>query len=256
MRHALPLRLAALFALCLVGFAAQARDLVELSVRDLDNGQMLPLYRHGGDAHVAGTPGHRYAVTLENRSAERVLVVLSVDGVNAVTGQNANPNQSGYVLGPWQRTEVRGWRKNLSEIAEFVFTDLPDSYAARTGRPANVGVIGIAVFRERAPIRHVPSISKEAPAPQASRSADALAKAAPQTRQELGTGHGDRRHDPVSRTDFIRASTRPTQITSLYYDDTRSLIARGIIPAHRPTGRRTPEAFPTGFVADPPPRRR
>src|SRR3546814_20574948 len=94
-------------------------------------------------------PGHRYAVRLTNTSGERVLVVLSVDGVNAVTGEDADPSQAGYVLAPWQSTEIDGWRKSLDEVARFSFTDLPDSYAARTGRPRTVGVIGIAVFRER-----------------------------------------------------------------------------------------------------------
>ena len=36
----------------------------------------------------------------------------------------------------------------LSQTAAFYFTDLADSYAARTGRPDNVGVIGVALFRE------------------------------------------------------------------------------------------------------------
>ena len=38
----------------------------------------------------------------------------------------------------------------MREVAAFTFTDSPNSYAERTGRPANVGVIGVAVFRERA----------------------------------------------------------------------------------------------------------
>jgi hypothetical protein len=78
-----------------------------------------------------------------------VMTVLSVDGVNAITGETADPYQSGYVLEAYQSTEVDGWRKNMSEIAQFNFTALSDSYAARTGRPNNVGVIGVAVFREK-----------------------------------------------------------------------------------------------------------
>ena len=39
----------------------------------------------------------------------------------------------------------------MDDVAQFYFTDLPDSYAARTGRPRNVGVIGVAVFREAPP---------------------------------------------------------------------------------------------------------
>ena len=45
--------------------------------------------------------------------------------------------------------EITGWRKSLERTAAFYFTDLGDSYAARTGRPQNVGVIGVAVFQER-----------------------------------------------------------------------------------------------------------
>ncbi|NUO74552.1 MAG: hypothetical protein HOQ32_00915, partial [Lysobacter sp.] len=129
-----------------------ARPLVDVAVIDRDAGDWLPSYPHRGQQWIAGTPGHRYAVRLTNTSAQRVLVVLSVDGVNAVTGQNAHPSQAGYVLEPWQSTEINGWRKSMEDVAQFVFTDLPDSYAARTGRPDNVGVIGVAVFEESRPV--------------------------------------------------------------------------------------------------------
>ncbi|MGO4782125.1 hypothetical protein AB4084_42215, partial [Lysobacter sp. 2RAB21] len=67
----------------------------------------------------------------------------------------ASPSQAGYVLEAWQSTEINGWRKSMDDVAQFVFTDLPDSYAARTGRPDNVGVIGVAVFQERQVYRPV-----------------------------------------------------------------------------------------------------
>ncbi len=95
-------------------------------------------------------PGHRYAVRLHNRSGRRVLAVLSVDGINAVDGRTADLHQAGYVLGPGEALEVAGWRKSLDAVAQFVFVDPAASYAARTGRPDNLGVIGVAVFRERA----------------------------------------------------------------------------------------------------------
>src|SRR5690606_21573857 len=151
---------------------------------------------------IAGSPGHRYAVRLTNTTGERVLVVLSVDGVNAITGQTAAPSQAGYVLDPWETAEIAGWRKSLDDIAQFVFTDLPDSYAARTGRPDDVGVIGIAVFRERVsrPVYAPPGppiasgrareqAAAKAAAPAAADRAGAMAEAAP---QRLGTGHGQR----------------------------------------------------------------
>ncbi|NIJ74665.1 MULTISPECIES: hypothetical protein [unclassified Xanthomonas] len=122
---------------------------VQLQVIDRDAGEApLPAHAWRGERWIAATPGHRYALRLTNLTGARVLVVLSVDGVNAVSGQTAASDQRGYVLAPWQRTEIAGWRKSSEDVAQFVFTDLEDSYAARTGRPRNVGVIGMAVFDE------------------------------------------------------------------------------------------------------------
>ena len=121
--------------------------LLDLSVYDRDTGRSLPVYQHHGRYYVAGEPGHRYRIALRSRSGEDLLAVLSVDGVNAVSGQTAGWSQAGYVLDPRASTDVLGWRKSLSQVADFVFTDIGQSYAAKTGRPDNVGVIGVAVFR-------------------------------------------------------------------------------------------------------------
>ena len=80
----------ALLAACV---PAQARPLVDVSVVDRDSGQWLPQHPHRGEVWVAGTPGHRYSVRLANTTGERVLVVLSVDGINAVTGQTAKATE-------------------------------------------------------------------------------------------------------------------------------------------------------------------
>lgn len=241
---------------------AAAGPLVQLDVVDRERGEQMPVHRHRGDAWIAGTPGHRYGVRLTNTSGERVLVVLSVDGVNAVSGETADPAQAGYVLGPWQSTEIAGWRKSLRDVAAFVFTDLPDSYAARTGRPDHVGVIGIAVFREaRAyvpPPAPPPAVARGAErsarapaAAQESAAADGHGAQHDALAQRIGTGHGAREWAPVSRTAFERASHRPAQVTQLRYDAPERLVALGILP--RPYWRQAqaPRAFPAGFVPDP-----
>ena len=249
-------------------FPSTARTLVDVSIVDREDGRLLPQYRHGGEHWLPGMPGHRYAVRLANTSGERVLVVLSVDGVNAVTGEDADPSQAGYVLGPWQSTEIAGWRKSLDEVAQFHFTRLSDSYAARTGRPDNVGVIGVAVFREHRPPRvHIPpypypvrpqarmDANDAAAASEAEASAMAMPAPGDAARQRIGTGHGAREWDPVSRTDFVRAGTQPAQVTELRYDTPRRLAALGILPRddhwQRPPVAQVPRAFPGGFVPDP-----
>jgi hypothetical protein len=255
---------------------ASARPLVDLQVLDLDRHETLSRHPFRGRDYVEGRPGHRYAVVLQNLTGERVLAVVSVDGVNAISGQTAGSQQSGYVLEPWQRLEVRGWRKNLSEIAEFHFTSLGDSYAARTGRPQNVGVIGVAAFRERRPVHpphywqhrdgYPPRYPAESPAPLAEAqqsprgaSADAAAPAMKSerresglaSRQQLGTGHGERRWDGATVTRFERESARPNQVLSVYYDSTDALVARGVIRHRHYRGWDEPEAFPIGFAPDP-----
>lgn len=277
-----PLPLAALLAAALLPAACaplQARGLVDIDLVDRERGQTLPEYAHRGRLYVPGEAGHRYAVRLTNHSAERVLVVLSVDGVNAVTGETASPAQAGYVLAPWESAQIAGWRKSLEDVAQFQFTDLPDSYAARTGRPDHVGVVGIAVFLERAqyappypvtspPVasgnRHERSAAARAPqaaqgqAMQESAAADAASPGAYPIEREwrrLGTGHGEREWAPAGRATFVRASTRPHQVTELHYDDADTLASLGIVPWRGWQDRHAdsvPRAFPDGFVADPP----
>lgn len=154
-RHVLSLIAVAAIVATSTAACAANPPVVDMQVVDRNESRVLPLWRHGGDAFIAGQPGNRYALRLTNRSRERVMVVLSVDGVNAITGDTATVSQDGYVLNPWETYDVIGWRKTNADAAAFYFTALSDSYAGRTGRPDNVGVIGAAVFRERVQPRPV-----------------------------------------------------------------------------------------------------
>jgi hypothetical protein len=123
--------------------------LVQVDVYDRAEGAALPVYNTDGRNYIVGAPGHEYGVRVRNCTGARVLVVTSVDGVNVISGDTAAPGQSGYVLDAWGSVEIAGWRKSFDRTAAFFFTDLGNSYAARTGRPDNVGVIGVAVFQEK-----------------------------------------------------------------------------------------------------------
>lgn len=236
--------------------AAAVGGLADLSVYDRSDGRSLPVYWHEGRAWVVGKPGNEYQVQLRSRQGEPLLAVLSVDGVNAITGETATVRQSGYVLAPGRALEVKGWRKDHARTAAFYFTSLPDSYAARTGRPDNVGAIGVALFRRKAP-EPVP-YSQIAPADQAapmakaeSRSSDSLGAAASRSAEApLGTGHGRTETSHIRHVGFERATPEPAETVVIYYDSHRNLVARGIIPQPRPLPQ-APNPFP-GFVPDPP----
>jgi hypothetical protein len=255
--------LSVLAATLLAGCAsiADAGSIADVAVINRTTGERLQVYRHGGRMYVEGKAGERYAVEMRNRTGGRILTVLSVDGINAVTGQTAAASQSGYVLGSWDRAEIAGWRKDLNDVAAFYFTAIPDSYAARTGRPENIGVIGVAVYKEYV---EPPRAMLEAPA-RAKAEADARlsandaagAPAAPSampaqrgkmTEEKLGTGHGERIYAPTHSTEFRRASSTPSEGITIYYDSRQNLIAQGIIPRHA----KMPQPFPNGgFVPDP-----
>ncbi len=245
---------AAAFTAALLPFSALAGQPVDVEIYDRETGRVLPIYWHEGERHVAGEPGHEYEVRLRNRGHGRVLAVTSVDGVNVITGRTASPDQGGYVIDPYGRVEIDGWRKNMDEVAAFYFTSLPDSYAARTGRPDNVGVIGVALFCERV---YAPMLEREsaasadaAPAPM-QKSAEANRGLA-REESRLGTGHGQRLDSGAVYTQFERASEAPDEVIRIYYDSRRNLVARGVIPrpSHR-YARRLPDPFPQGFVPDP-----
>lgn len=268
------LTLAVMAGMAHPGNAAAVGRRVDLAVYDRTSQRTLPVYRHDGRYYIAGEPGHRYQLSLRNRSGAQVMTVLSVDGVNVISGETAAWSQTGYVLSPYEDTDVLGWRKSLAQVADFVFADFAQSYAVRTGRPDHVGVIGVAVFRRQRvyPPPMPAALADEVPAREAAqpspsnappvqtgmaRSAasprlprEASMAGAAQTRAEapLGTGHGQREDSPISYVDFERASSTPDEVITLYYDTRAHLLAQGVLPA--PVSR-TPQPFPDPFVPDP-----
>jgi len=236
--------------------AGAVGSLADLTVYDRTEGKRLQVYWHQGRAYVVGKPGNEYQLSLRNRAGDDVLAIVSVDGVNVITGQSASPQQSGYVLAPRGGMQIQGWRKNMAETAAFYFTPLPDSYAARTGRPDDVGVIGVALFRKKYVAPPAP-IGEPFPGPysrserESSAGTAARRDAAKPAEPQLGTGHGRRETSHAQYVNFERATSAPSEVISLYYDSRANLVARGIIREPVPVAPLPyPRPFP-GFVADP-----
>jgi len=252
-------------------------SLADVSIYDRGSGEILPVFRADGAWYVAGRTGNEYEVRVRNETAGDLLAVVSVDGVNVVSGETASTGQSGYVIAPSQTLRIQGWRKSLARVAAFYFTDLGNAYATRTGRPDDIGAIGVAVFRckMQAPAeleqpqlrRDSPSDSRlrrQAPgeaaarseAPQSSRNidggvtADSAVQATPSVpvEQSIGTGHGRSQTSHARYVSFERESEAPNEVVVLRYDTRANLVARGIIRGlpHEPN------PFPARFVPDPP----
>jgi hypothetical protein len=223
----------------------------DIQIINRSTGEHLPTYRHKGELWVAGKPGDRYAILVNNRTGGRLLTVVSVDGVNVVSGDTAATNQRGYVLSPRNSVEIAGWRKSERDVAAFYFTSLDDSYAGRTKRPDNVGVIGVAAFREyQEPVPVQEMSDNAAGAAMRSRDAASPAPAMAKAESRVGTGHGERVYAPTQSVEFQRASNTPDDVITVRYDSYANLVARGVIPS--PRRQPVPNAFPGGnYVPDP-----
>lgn len=103
----------------------------------------------GGRVYVVGEAGRRYGVLVRNDTGQRVEVVLSVDGLDAIDGRPADLDKRGYLVGPFDTLTVDGFRRSSAEVAAFRFGSVRDSYAARTGDGRDVGVVGVALFTEQ-----------------------------------------------------------------------------------------------------------
>lgn len=267
--------LAALAALGANHQALAVGSMADVTIVDRETGSTLSTHYSRGEYWVAGRPGARYAIEIRNRAGGRLLAVTSVDGVNVLSGANAGWDQSGYVFAPGQAYQITGWRKSNAEVAAFTFTDASNSYAGRTGRPANIGVIGVALFRERpseplvarpiTPAAPMPpaadsrgesaleSLASAAPGPRAERAPASGSPAVPEAK--LGTGHGEREYSYVEDTEFQRLRKEPNEVIRIRYDSLENLVAMGVLRRARPVPP-GPNPFPDSpgrsFVPDPP----
>jgi hypothetical protein len=228
-----------------------------------DAEQALPAYSQGGQRYVLGQIGERYQIRIVNPTGARVEAVVSVDGLDAIDGRPANLSKRGYILAPYGEATIDGFRTSLDSVATFRFSSVRDSYAGRTKHARNVGVIGVAFFRERPPpvvrespppmARRIPTPDGEeraeesppaqksedraapapanaerAPAHAAGRGGSTGSSAETASRPGLGTEFGEARESHVAETTFVRADSSPMAVSELRYDDREGLLSRGI----------------------------
>ncbi len=224
--------------------------------------------------------GRNYSVVVRNNSARRVGVLIAVDGLNVVNGEITRRahDEPMYVLGPYERAVIRGWRTSLDDIRRFVFVDEHRSYAERSGKATgDLGWIRVLAFRESEPWPRLklfndrprptedelganegrddsnaptppPTAGREEPRAQAQKESqgDTRGPAA----ANPGTGWGEHRNDPVREVDF-QPVNRPTDHLVMRYEYASGLQALGIYPRGDRTWER--ERGELGFAQ--PPRR-
>lgn len=273
-RHAVPVVVLGLLA----APAARAHEwgggvgrLLDVSIEV--EGRPSPLYSAAdgsGRFYFEAREGGGYTIRLANRTSERLGAVVTVDGLNVISGLRDDGRGRMYVVGPWEDTEIRGWRSSLADVRRFTFVDERASYAARSGKAnAKMGWVEIAVYREQRRYVYRPypypaapyepgyrDKSEDAPAAAGRDSARSdeeapAAKAAPPTAQApMGEPQAEERRESNegararsfpgtgwgARTDdpavvvSFEPETTPAERITLRYEYRSALVALGVLP--------------------------
>jgi len=218
-------------------------------VQVLVDGRSLEEYLAHGRTYVEAIEGAEYEVVVHNPLSIRVAVALSVDGLNTINARHTTAWQaSKWVIGPYQTIHITGWQVSTERARHFYFTTERDSYGAKLGQTANLGLISAVFFREQSPVpitvvpppRRDRSADEErsesgrgANAPSASASKDkSTARAYPVPDDEsAATGIGRSVSNDV-RWVQLDLDSRPAAEVTIRYEFYQGLVKLGIMPRH------------------------
>ncbi len=171
-----------------------------------------------------------YGIVVRNMTAERIGVVVAIDGRNIISGKRSElaNNEEMYLVDAYDQGRFDGWRTDKDTVHRFYFTEPGDSYSERTFHDASaMGVIAVAVYREK--VRPAPerTLQERAPAaPQADRAGKGGSMAAKE--ESAGTGFGDAQYSPTVRVTF-EPEPIPVQKTLIKYEWRETLCRKGVI---------------------------
>lgn len=116
------------------------------------NGRACKEYTHKGMSFIEARTGTNYTVKIKNDNPYRVMAVLSVDGLDVVTGKPAEETNTGYIIDAYSSLDVKGYRISDDNSASFIFTSKGKSYVQQAKSNAtNAGVIGLRTYKEKVP---------------------------------------------------------------------------------------------------------
>jgi hypothetical protein len=179
--------------------------------------------------YLEAKKGENYGIVIRNNSPERLGVVIAVDGRNIITGSRSDlrNNETMYIVNAYEQVRYDGWRTTASEVRQFYFTEPADSYSVRTFADSSaMGVIAVAVFREKNRPQPMLELSRRGAAPSRDSAAQSMGKAS--EGESTGTGFGDPRYSPVVRVEFEPENV-PAQKTLIKYEWRDTLCKKGIL---------------------------
>jgi hypothetical protein len=184
--------------------------------------------------YLEAKKGENYVIRIRNNSPERVGVVIAVDGRNIINGSRSRLKSSEmmYIVNAHQHARYSGWRTTDSTVHRFFFTEPANSYSVRTFADSSaMGVIAVAVYRQKKQPRPLFELSRNEAAPAAparDRAASLEGEERAGKSKSAGTGFGDSRYSPVVRVEF-KPERVPVQKTLVKYEWRETLCRKGIL---------------------------
>src|ERR1051325_4912267 len=213
------------------------------------NGRPLDEYYARGRTYVEALQGAEYELRLRNNSSDRVAVALSVDGLNTIDARHTSAwDASKWGIEPYQTITISGWQMSSERARRFYFTNERDSYGAKLGQTANLGVISAVFFREQrrvVPVTPTPyPVTRDRIEPQQSSksrsgegTADSRAVAPAPDDEYAATGIGRNVRNDVRWVDMDLES-RPAGEVTIRYEYYSALLKLGVVPRQTSLERR------------------
>jgi len=217
----------------------------------LVNGRPLTEYYARGRTYIEALQGAEYELRVRNNSADRVAVALSVDGLNTIDARHTSAwNASKWVIEPYQTITISGWQMSSERARRFYFTNERDSYGAKLGQTANLGVISAVFFRERSrPVPITPPYPITRDKSGSSGESSARAQSAPRPDDDYAaTGIGRNVRNDVRWVDMDLESRAAGEVT-VRYEYYSALLKLGVVPRERYTLQRREDS--RGFSPEP-----
>ena len=138
--------------------------------------------------------GENYGIVIRNTTPERIGVVVAVDGRNIISGKRSDlgNTEDMYIVERYTLARYDGWRTDKDTVHRFYFTKPSDSYSVRTFADSSaMGVIAVAVYREKEQPRPLEERGLQGPAP-AAPSKEGASRSTPKALADeaAGTGFG------------------------------------------------------------------
>lgn len=259
----------------------------DYEVEILINGKPAKEYSHKGSVYIEGRKDTRFSIRIRNNSYSRRLFVPTIDGLSVMNGEEGRFDSGGYIVEPHKSITIDGWRTSDNEVASFYFSSPEGSYRKKMKKGDNLGIIGVAVFREK-PKSYVTATFPSYPATQwwerntssgeyqswgtqtnfhAGNSMDSVTamccsstetsgnsgkvsiRSVKQPQQQIGTGFGERKESSVISVSFERDGG-PDAVFEIRYNTREQLEKAGISMKKEPLYV-APMAFPGQYCKPP-----